>query len=32
LISGAGDFSGGEFISEKVFMTGSAWPREVENI
>jgi hypothetical protein len=29
-VSGAGDFSGGEFISEKVFMTGSAWPREVE--
>ena len=29
-VKGAGDFSGGEFISEKVFMTGSTWPREVE--
>jgi hypothetical protein len=29
-VRGAGDFSGGEFISEKVFMTGSAWPKEVE--
>ena len=29
-VKGAGDFSGGEFIAEKVFMTGSAWPREVE--
>lgn len=26
----AGDFSGGEFIAQKVFMTGSTWPREVE--
>jgi hypothetical protein len=29
-VKGAGDFSGGEFISEKVFMTGSTWPKEVE--
>jgi len=29
-VKGAGDFSDGEFIAEKVFMTGSAWPREVE--
>jgi len=29
-VKGAGDFSGGEFISEKVFMTGSAWPQEVD--
>jgi hypothetical protein len=29
-VKGAGDFRGGEFISEKVFMTGSAWPREVD--
>jgi len=29
-VKGAGDFSGGEFIAEKVFMTGSTWPSEVE--
>ena len=29
-VKGAGDFSGGEFVAEKVFMTGSAWPREVD--
>lgn len=29
-VRGAGDFSGGEFIAEKVFMTGSTWPKEVE--
>ena len=29
-VKGAGDFKGGEFISQKVFMTGSAWPREVD--
>jgi hypothetical protein len=29
-VNGAGDFSGGEFIAEKVFMTGSTWPKEVE--
>jgi hypothetical protein len=29
-VNGAGDFAGGEFIAEKVFMTGSTWPKEVE--
>jgi hypothetical protein len=29
-VKGAGDFSGGEFVAEKVFMTGSTWPQEVE--
>jgi hypothetical protein len=29
-VKGTGDFSGGEFIAEKVFMTGSTWPKEVE--
>ena len=29
-VKGAGDFSGGEFVAEKVFMTGSAWPQEVD--
>jgi hypothetical protein len=29
-VNDAGDFAGGEFIAEKVFMTGSTWPKEVE--
>ena len=29
-VKGAGDFIGGEFVAEKVFMTGSAWPKEVD--
>jgi hypothetical protein len=29
-VKGAGDFSGVEFVAEKVFMTGSTWPQEVE--